>query len=772
MHPPAQMPLPVPALATEDVRRHLNRVLTSRHFAESERLCAFLRYVVESTLAGKADHLKESVLAVEIFGRDSSFDSNSASVVRNAARRLRAKLDSFYEEEGRDEPVRIELPKGGYVPIFHQLEERPAERAPVAATVEPVIPLRKTPRVFWWPLAAALAILCIAIGLFFLLPRPLFRKSTGEGLSNPDSARLYSEALNHLEKFDRVAAAGLLEKAVALEPSSPILHLDLSRVYNSLRYLPKARSEAEAAFRTRQSLTVARQWEIEGWLHEVSFDYSRAAEDYSKLVNKYPQNHDYAIRLAYVLAHTQGRSGAALAVLARATQMTRRPAADIDLVKARVLGIRGEYEQALVAAREAENLALHDGRRPQYAEALLFERGLLLDLGRVPESVEPRTKAEAVCEELGERSCISRILRVDGNLALVHGDLPKAEKSYEAALAIAKQDGDRVEQANVLDGLAELELSEKHLQQANHDYDAEWLISDQSIEARARVDVHRSHCFFMLGDLKASLASGLRGFEEARDAGSKDLEEEALENQADAFFAMGKLKDALAAYREAGSLIQTMKATYQFADLAGKQERVLLYLGQTDEAIQLETKAAMVAGEWWNSSPKAHIAIAERLLSQSKTGQAIAEARKAFIRQPDRGAPNADDEAAADMAVLLALSESHRNREASGVVFMLTRLSNQTANQVVQLQIKLAAAEAELQQNADSAAASKLHSLITEAEAKGVVLDALQAEFVLAHAAMQHHPAEASTMLKTVEMKAVQINDLLMVSQTRQLRFQ
>lgn len=767
----AQMPLPPQRIAAEELRRHLDRVLTSRQFSESERLCAFLRYVVESTLAGEGHRLKESVLAIEIFGRDTSFDSNSASVVRNAARRLRLKLESFYQEEGRGEPVRIELPKGGYVPIFHPREEREAEPTAVAPSVQPVTSARKPKRAFWWSIAGALTILCVATGLFFLIPRSPDR-SAGEGPYNPDSARLYSEALNRLEKFDPGAAAGLLEKAVALEPSSPILHLDLSRVYNSLNYVNKARAEAEAAFRTRSALTAARQLEIAGWLHEVSFDYAQAADDYSKLVNKYPENHDYAIRLAYVLSRTEGKSAAALAVLDRAIKANRGPAVDLDLVKARVLGIRGDYGQALLSAREAEKLALRDGHRPQYAEALLFERGLLLNLGRVPESLEPRNKAQAVCEELGERFCISRILRVDGNIALLQGDLPKARKSYEAALAIARQVGDHIEQANVLDGLAELELSEKHLPQANRDYDAEWLVSDQSIETRARVDVHRSRCFFILGDPKASVESSLRGFEEARSAGSKDLQAGALEGEADALFVMGRLKDASATYQEAVDLVRTMKITFRVADVVGKQERALIYLGQMDEASRLETSAAANTGEWWNSSPLAHIAIAEKLLSQGKSDQAAAEARKAAVRPLYPRTATPEDEVEANIVLLRALLESQRNREASDVMSTLKRLSTQTADQIVQLQIELAGAEAQLQDNAGAAAVTKLHTLAVEAEKKGILVDALQAELTLGRAAMQHHSVEAATMLEAVERRAEQIDDLFVASQARELRLQ
>jgi TolB-like protein/Tfp pilus assembly protein PilF len=100
------------------VRLELDRVLASRPLRDSELLKRFLRYIVESSLAGQGDQLKEYRLGVEVFDRDPSFDPKLDPVVRMAARRLRAKLHEYYETEGRNDPVRIEVPKGAYIALF------------------------------------------------------------------------------------------------------------------------------------------------------------------------------------------------------------------------------------------------------------------------------------------------------------------------------------------------------------------------------------------------------------------------------------------------------------------------------------------------------------------------------------------------------------------------------------------------------------------------------------------------------------------------------
>lgn len=100
------------------VRQQLERILTSPHFAAAEGARRLLRFIVEEALAGRADRLKEYTLAVDVFGRGPSFDSKTNPAVRVEASRLRRRLEHYYLTLGREDPVLIELPRGGYVPAF------------------------------------------------------------------------------------------------------------------------------------------------------------------------------------------------------------------------------------------------------------------------------------------------------------------------------------------------------------------------------------------------------------------------------------------------------------------------------------------------------------------------------------------------------------------------------------------------------------------------------------------------------------------------------
>ena len=106
-------------IGKEQKLEQLERVLQSRTLQNSESLKAFLRFVVEKTVADRDVLLKEYTIATEVFGRNSDYDPRIDSVVRVQAGRLRTKLQEYYTTEGKGDPVIIDLPKGHYHPVFN-----------------------------------------------------------------------------------------------------------------------------------------------------------------------------------------------------------------------------------------------------------------------------------------------------------------------------------------------------------------------------------------------------------------------------------------------------------------------------------------------------------------------------------------------------------------------------------------------------------------------------------------------------------------------------
>jgi serine/threonine-protein kinase len=100
------------------VRDQLERILASAAFHQGDRLKRFLSFIVLEAIAGHRNELKEYVIGVQVFGKEDTFDPRTDPIVRVQARRLRAKLVGYYREEGRADELIIELPKGGYAPVF------------------------------------------------------------------------------------------------------------------------------------------------------------------------------------------------------------------------------------------------------------------------------------------------------------------------------------------------------------------------------------------------------------------------------------------------------------------------------------------------------------------------------------------------------------------------------------------------------------------------------------------------------------------------------
>ncbi len=129
-------------IETRAIREQLERLLLHQTFRNSKRYPALLRYVVEHTLAGNLEPLKERTLGIEVFGRELDYDTNMDHIVRSNAGEIRKRIAQYYHEAGHEAEIRIDLPSGSYVPEFHWptprlLDEKQIETVP--ATTKPVL---------------------------------------------------------------------------------------------------------------------------------------------------------------------------------------------------------------------------------------------------------------------------------------------------------------------------------------------------------------------------------------------------------------------------------------------------------------------------------------------------------------------------------------------------------------------------------------------------------------------------------------------------------
>jgi len=146
-------------------RDELRRVLHSQYFGNAPKKTRFLEFVAEQTLLGNADKLNEYMLGVEVYGRGPDFDPQQDPIVRVQAHEIRRVLRKYYEEEGRTNPWRIDLPPGHYIPVFSkaELEEQTTPAAEGSRTAETLRRRELLHYVLIFGLAATCAILAFLL---------------------------------------------------------------------------------------------------------------------------------------------------------------------------------------------------------------------------------------------------------------------------------------------------------------------------------------------------------------------------------------------------------------------------------------------------------------------------------------------------------------------------------------------------------------------------------------------------------------------------------
>jgi hypothetical protein len=153
------------------IQEQVERLLSNSHFNQSRRFPSFLRFVIEQTLLGQTDLLKERTLGIEIFGREADYDTASDPIVRVTATEIRKRIAQYYQEPGHETELRVSLPAGSYVPQF-QWPQVAGEivpqtvaivTPPAAAVVLEGVADAKPPRLWSWRRAAVAALIAIVL---------------------------------------------------------------------------------------------------------------------------------------------------------------------------------------------------------------------------------------------------------------------------------------------------------------------------------------------------------------------------------------------------------------------------------------------------------------------------------------------------------------------------------------------------------------------------------------------------------------------------------
>src|SRR6266404_7634705 len=130
-------PAPVEDLRTDERWQLVQRIVSSAPFQKSTRLRELLQYIAQETLRGSAHELTEQHIGNALFHKPSDYRTLEDSSVRVHVRQLRLKLHEYFNEDGRNEPIILEIPRGSYAPVFRAAQKAETLSAPAEPKATP-----------------------------------------------------------------------------------------------------------------------------------------------------------------------------------------------------------------------------------------------------------------------------------------------------------------------------------------------------------------------------------------------------------------------------------------------------------------------------------------------------------------------------------------------------------------------------------------------------------------------------------------------------------
>jgi hypothetical protein len=156
-----------PSISLFEKREELRRILENSHFAHSPKKSRFLEFVSEQTFLGNGDKLNEYLIGVEVYERGVDFNPQRDPIVRVQAHEIRRLLKKYYEEDGKDSTIRLDLPSGHYVPVFSRIA--PQESLSLDLQEMAIAPAKRDAGRRYFVLTVVLAVLCAVLASLLIL---------------------------------------------------------------------------------------------------------------------------------------------------------------------------------------------------------------------------------------------------------------------------------------------------------------------------------------------------------------------------------------------------------------------------------------------------------------------------------------------------------------------------------------------------------------------------------------------------------------------------
>jgi serine/threonine protein kinase/tetratricopeptide (TPR) repeat protein len=580
--------------------------------------------------------------------------------------------------------------------------------------------------------------------------------------ANTEAARLYSQGLAKLRIFEATAARDLLQQAVLKDSQHAPTHAALAEAWSLMGYDVKAQAEAKMGLELSTGVSREERLLVEGRYRELMSDWPKAIEVYRSLWEFFPDNLEYALRLAS--AQTAAGNGKdALQTIEAARHLPPPEGADarIDLAEARAAESLGDFKQEGTAAERAIQKARALGNRLVLAQALVNQGWALLRTGDPQKANISFVEAGDLYSAAGDQRGTGSALIYQGEVLYDNGDFNGARQAYQDALTIFGHIGARLSMARALNNIGNVLYEQGKLAEAKGYYE-QTLALDRELAARGAIAGSLGNIANVLdamGDLAGARKMQEQSLSAFREVGDQRGTASTLDNLGNVLMELGDLTGASNCYEEALAILEKIgyKRGRSFAlaelgavraeqgDLEGARQRmeeslaIREELRELDMAAQSRTQLSTLALEQGRYADGVALARqAAQQFQQDKSSENEAWAQSVLARNLLCAGNLSDAKQAADRAVSLASQSTNRYSrfEATLASARVLAATGKTAHALAQLDLvlneatkygylsyqyeaRLAMAEVELQAGKAASARALLSSLEKDAQSSG-----------------------------------------------------
>jgi eukaryotic-like serine/threonine-protein kinase len=584
--------------------------------------------------------------------------------------------------------------------------------------------------------------------------------------SDPKAAQLYAQGLARLHAYDNLAARDLLLQAVQLKPSHALAHSALAACWKALGYDGRAQEEASKAYQLSKSLAREDQLWIEAFYRETGADWDQAIEIYRTLMQFFPDNLEYGLRLAETQS-TAGRGKDSLATIHGLRQLPTPISRDprIDLQEAYAGNQLGDYKQVQTASDQAAQKAEKRGARLLLARALLFESTAARNLQDPKGAWTLNEHAQQIYLKAGDTYGAARARIRLADLMFQRGEYAQSNEISEECLRTFRALGSKRDVANALDDIAGGLFEMGELGKARTTYE-EALAVQKEVGNRRGIATELSNLGATLqqqGDLIAARKTA----EETRDAfqaiGDKDNMAVALSNIAQILLLQGDLSGAKKASEEAISLQRALKnesglaeSLVDMGEILGDQGDVAGAQQNFDEALVIQVRR-----EAEGAAALTRLGKAELLMESGGMREAEPLVRAALEQFKKEQQFSAEISAHDSLAQILL--ELGKPAEANSEIAQAQHLGNKSESRAERLKTEIVAARV-FSASSPEASEKSLRSALQEADKAGLFVRKLEATLAMGEIEIKSGNKETGrARLRSLE-KDAQANGFLLIA--------